>query len=175
EEDGVFRRAEGRITHITAGLPDLKVRAVLPVGPQEVWVATAKGIVRWDGRAMTTRDLDPKVSGAAATLMTADRESNLWIATGGGLLRVNADGVFALEKGPSSAGVTALFEDRDGSLWIGRTGALERLREAPFLAFGAGQGLPSDHNGPILVAADRRVWFAPLAGGVFWTRNGRME
>src|SRR5262249_5933179 len=72
------------------------------------------------------------------------------------------------------APVTALFEDHDGSLWIGGAGALERLREVPFTAFGAAQGLPSDVTGAVAVDADRRVWFAPPAGGVFSMTNGRV-
>jgi signal transduction histidine kinase/ligand-binding sensor domain-containing protein len=175
QEDGVLRLAEGRLTQFTAGLPDRQVGAVLPVGPRDVWIATGKGVVRWDGAAISARGLDPRVREAVATVMMADQESNVWIGTAGGLMRVNAAGVSALEAAePARAAVTALFEDRDGSVWIGVPGALERLREVPFMALGSAQGLPSDLNGPVVVDAERRVCFAPLEGGVFCMTNGRV-
>ena len=63
--------------------------------------------------------------------MAGDRDSNVWIGTGEGLLRVNARGVSQLEPGEEerSLAVTALFEDREGSLWIGTPRGLERLRD----------------------------------------------
>ena len=175
QEDGVLRLAGGRLTGFLAGLPDRQVGAVLPVGPRDVWIGTSKGVVRWNGTAISARGLDPRVRAAVATAMMADGESNVWIGTVRGLMRVNADGVFALEPAePANAAVTALFEDRDGSVWIGGPGRIERLREVPFLALGPAQGLPSDLNGPLVVDAQRRVCFGPLAGGVFCIANGRV-
>jgi signal transduction histidine kinase/ligand-binding sensor domain-containing protein len=175
QEDGVLRLAEGRITRYKAGLNGRKVNAVLPVGARDVWIATDEGVVRWDGREISARGLDPRLFGAAATSLLADRESNVWIATGRGLMRVTTDGASTLEPAaPSRGPVTALFEDHDGSLWIGGAGELERLREVPFTAFGTAQGLPSDLTGAVAVDADRRVWFAPLGGGVFSITNGRV-
>lgn len=175
QDEGLLRLAEGRLTRFTAGLPDRLVGAVLPVGPRDVWIATGKGVVRWDGAGISARGLDRRVSGAVATAMIADGESNVWIGTARGLMRVNADGVSALEPSdPAHPAVTALFEDRDGSVWIGGPGRLERLREVPFMAVGPAQGLPSELDGPLVVDAEGRVCFAPLAGGVFCMANGRV-
>jgi len=175
QEEGLLRLSEGRLTRFTAGLPDRLVGAVLPVGPRDVWIATAKGVVRWDGAGISARGLDRRVSAAVATAMIADGQSNVWIGTARGLMRVDADGVSALEPSdPAHPAVTALFEDRDGSVWIGGAGGLERLREVPFVALGPAQGLPSDLDGPLVVDAERRVCFAPLAGGVFCMANGRI-
>lgn len=69
---------------------------------------------------------------------------------------------------PPARPVTALFEDREGSLWIGGPGGLERLRDSAFVTYGVGEGLPSDTVGPIFAAANGRLWFAPLDGGLAW-------
>jgi ligand-binding sensor domain-containing protein len=175
QEHGLLRLAEGRLSHFTAGLPDQQVGVVLPVGPREVWIGTGKGVVRWDGAAVGTRGLDPRVREAVATAMLADAESNVWIGTARGLMRVSADGVSALEPVEGApAAVTALFADRDGSIWIGGPGRLERLRRVPFMALGPAQGFPSEHNGSIVVDAEGRVCVAPLVEGVFCMANGRV-
>jgi signal transduction histidine kinase len=174
QEDGLLRLADRRLTRFTAGLPDKQVRAVLPLGGREVWIATAKGVVRWDGVAISARGLHPRVGEALVTAMMADDQSNVWIGTAQGLMRVNANGVSMLPADSAHAAVTALFKDRDGSLWIGGRGGLERLREVPFMALGPEDGLPSELNGPVAVDVDRRVCFAPLAGGVFCRVNGRV-
>lgn len=55
--------------------------------------------------------------------MTRDHDSNIWVGTTRGLMRITAQGAFEQEDGrigePSDP-VTALFEDREGNLWIGR-------------------------------------------------------
>jgi signal transduction histidine kinase/ligand-binding sensor domain-containing protein len=175
EGDGLFRLVARKMTRVPGTLPGRRVNALLPVGARDVWIATEGGLVRWNGAEITARGLDPVLSRSAATAMALDRESNLWVGTAGGLLRVNGGGVTALDApGRSDPAVTALFEDREGGLWIGRRGEIERLRHATFTTFGTAQGLPSDHNGPILADSDGRVWLAPLQGGLFWLRDGRV-
>jgi len=175
EGDGLLRLAGRKMTRVPGAFGGRRINAVLPVSAQEVWIATDRGVARWNGAEITARGLDPALNRSAATAMALDRESNLWIGTAGGLLRANAGGVTALDAPPGSdAAVTALFEDREGGLWIGRRGEIERLRHANFTTFGTAQGLPSDHNGPILADADGRVWLAPLGGGLFSLRDGRV-
>jgi len=173
--EGLFYLDQGRVTAVTKGLPDRAITAVLPVGPHDVWVATRHGVVRWSGAAITAEGLDPSLRRVAASTMTLDRESNVWIGTAGGLLRVNSGGVSRLGyREPAHPEVTALFEDREGSLWIGTPGGLERLRESSFTTYARAEGLPSESSGPIHVDAEGRTWFAPLAGGLYWLRNGRV-
>jgi ligand-binding sensor domain-containing protein/signal transduction histidine kinase len=176
QDAGLFYLAQGRVTAVGKGLPSPAVAAVLPVGAHDVWVATSKGIVRWNGSEMTSDGLEPPVRGAVVSTMTADRDSNVWIGTADGLLRVNARGVARLEdRTPSSRlEVTALFEDRDGSLWIGTPHGLERLRDSSFTTYGRTEGLPAEISGPIYVDAEGRTWFAPLDGGLYWFRSGQV-
>ena len=103
QDAGLFYLEQGRVTAVRKGLPDPSVAAVLPVGAHDVWVATSKGIARWNGSEMTVAGLDASVRRAVASTMTMDRESNVWIGTADGLLRVNATGVARLEDRAPSA------------------------------------------------------------------------
>jgi ligand-binding sensor domain-containing protein len=111
QDEGLFYLSEGRVTPVTKGLPDRKINALLPVGKRDVWVGTDKGVTRWNGREMTAAGLAPALRQAAALTMLADRESNVWIGTTDGLLRVNASGVSVLDdrEDRSRTAVTALF------------------------------------------------------------------
>ena len=176
QDAGLFYLAQGRVTAVSKGLPAAAVAAVLPVGAHDVWVATSKGIARWNGSELTTDGLEPSVRRAVASTLTVDRDSNVWIGTADGLLRVNARGVARLQDREPSPRfeVTALFEDREGSLWIGTPNGLERLRDSSFTTYGRAEGLPSESSGPIYVDAEGRTWFAPLDGGLYWLRNGQV-
>jgi len=104
-----------------------------------------------------------------------DSQSNLWIGTTSGLLRVNANGVLALDnpRRGSDPAVNALFEDQEGNLWAGGSFGLERWRDTSFITYGRSEGLTSDHNGPIYADGEGRTWFAPLEGGLYWMSIGQ--
>jgi signal transduction histidine kinase/ligand-binding sensor domain-containing protein len=174
--EGLFQIVPGQVTPVTKGLPDRSITAVLPVGARDVWVGTTRGVVRWDGSAITSKGLSPQLAHVVAATMTGDRDSNVWIGTGDGLLRVNARGVSKLELGEEGRplAVTALFEDREGSLWVGTPHGLERLRDTSFTTYGRAEGLPSENGGPIHVDLEGRTWFAPMSGGLYWVRNGEV-
>src|SRR5207249_5263568 len=174
--EGLLYLARGHVTAVTSGLPDRAITAVLPVGARDVWVATSKGLARWNGARITEEGLAPSLRRVVTSTMMVDRESNVWIGTTDGLLRVNSKGVSRLEDDEPSPrlDVTALFEDREGSLWIGTPHGLERLRDSSFTTYGRDEGLPSESNGPIYVDAQGRAWFAPIGGGLYWLRNGQV-
>jgi signal transduction histidine kinase len=72
------------------------------------------------------------------------------------------------------APVSALFEDREGNIWTGDSLGIERLRDSAFVTYSVADGLPSDSNGPVYVDSEQRTWFAPLEGGLYWLKNGRI-
>lgn len=169
---GLYRFHEGRAVSVTKGLPDLKVNCLLPVGNGELWIGTDQGIARWNGVELTQQGLPASLKDIQALSLTRDRDANLWVGTNShGLLRVNTEGV-ATFQGTYEA-VTAVFEDREGNLWIGGANGIERLRDSVFVTRSVPGGLPSEMNGPIHVDRSGRVWFAPIAGGLFWEKNGR--
>src|SRR5262249_10553551 len=57
---------------------------------------------------------------------------------------------------------------------IGTTRGIERLRDGVFKTFSSAQGLPSDSYGPLYVDQNR-TWIAPLDGGLYWLRGGRVS
>lgn len=170
---GLFYLDGGRVIPVKI-VPRGKINSLCATGV-DVWIGTDAGIVRWNGKAVTTEGVPFSLRHAQALTMLADRHSNLWVGLVSGLFRVNAgrDSNLDDRKRSSKRRVNALFEDREGNLWAGGPWGIERWRDSAFLSFGKPEGLPSDRNGPIYVDSARRTWFAPLKAGLFWLERGQ--
>ena len=171
---GIFRIRDGKTSQIRNGLPDLKVNCLLADGARDLWIGTDNGIARWNGTGLSTPGIPRNRFQALA--MVRDRDANIWVGTDShGLLRFNAKGVASLNEsyGVSHEAITAVFEDREGNLWIGSGSGIERLRDSPFVTYSEPEGLPSDGSNPVFVDAEDRLWFPPVAGGLWWVKDGQ--
>jgi ligand-binding sensor domain-containing protein len=172
---GLFYLTQGRVTRVTAGLPERKVNCILAGANNELWVGTDGGVFHWNGTAMERRTLPKSLDGIQVLTMLRDREFNIWVGTSRGLLRVNEKGVsFSDETALGTSGaVNALFEDREGNLWVGGTNGLERIRDSAFVTYSKTTGLPSEHNGPIYADEENRIWSGSTDGGLYWVAKDR--
>jgi ligand-binding sensor domain-containing protein len=44
-----------------------------------------------------------------------------------------------------------------------------------FTTYSTAQGVPTENNGPVYVDGEGRTWFAPISGGLYWLKDGRVE
>jgi PAS domain S-box-containing protein len=169
EGRGLFYLHEGRVSSASNGPDDTKVNCLLPLQNSELWVGTARGLLRWNGTKLTSADVPSSLLNLDVLSILRDRDSNIWVGTSRGLFRYNANGV-SLQ---STAGpVTALFEDREGSIWIGSAHGLERLRDSAFVTYSL-PNLKSRSMGPLHVDSGGRTWTAPIEGGLRWLKEGK--
>jgi len=171
---GLFRLGGLSASAVRTGLPDLKVDSLLPDGDGNLLIGTDGGIVRWNGKDLTTEDVPESPGHSQILAMTRDRDKNLWVGTDSrGLLRFNARGVSYLDASGVGSGlaVTAIFEDREGNLWIGSAGTLLRLRDSTFVTYSLPEGLPTDGSNPVFVDSEGRMWFPPITGGLWWAKG----
>jgi ligand-binding sensor domain-containing protein len=104
------------------GFPGGAVHGITQTGDGYLWIATEKGLVRFDGlafRQFSTREVAPG-AGPAALGLVSGQDGSLWARLQGpGLVRYH-DGGF--ENVQSSLGppalVTAMFRARDGSILV---------------------------------------------------------
>jgi len=174
-EGGLFRAADGKIDSIREGLPDSKVNCLLADGEKGMWIGTDRGIARWNGREFIDSGIPPALGHFQALAMVRDRDGNVWVGTDSrGLLRLNSGGLASLiesDHAPVQA-ITALFEDREGNLWIGHADGVERLHDSAFVTYSTPEGLPTDGSNPVFVDSRNRMWFPPVAGGLWWVKDG---
>jgi PAS domain S-box-containing protein len=169
ERRGLFYLQDGRVLSALNGPVDTKINCLLPLQNSELWVGTAKGVLRWNGKELTSAGVPSALRNLDVLSILRDRDSNIWIGTSRGLFRYNANGVSLL----STAGpVGALFEDREGNIWIGSARGLERLRDSAFVSYSL-PNLKSQSMGPLHVDSGGRTWVAPIEGGLRWLKEGQ--
>lgn len=175
-EDGLFRVDHGHATRIVAEPEDSKINALLPADSGGLWIGTDHGLQLWDGNHLTKPDLPPSMRQLRVLALAKDYDGNIWAGTDHGVLRISPGGSASLDPLiPDSANdVTATYVDRNGDLWLGGSRGIERLRNGMFTTYSKSNGLPSESNGPVYVDAEGRTWFAPLAGGLYWMKDGRV-
>jgi ligand-binding sensor domain-containing protein/signal transduction histidine kinase len=168
ERRGLFYLQDGRVLSASNGRADTKINCLLPLQNSELWIGTAKGVLRLRGTKLTLAGVPSSFLNLDVLSILRDRDSNIWVGTSRGLFRYNANGVSLLSTtGP----VAALFEDREGNIWIGSTRGLERLRDAAFVTYSL-PNLKSQNMGPLHVDSGGRTWIAPIQGGLRWLKAG---
>jgi ligand-binding sensor domain-containing protein len=169
-DTGLFYMAEGRLSAVGKGLPSTKITCLLPLDNRELWIGTEKGVMKWNGTALTLAGVPSSLHHTQVLAMIRDRDSNVWVGTAGGLVRVNR-GEVSFDGGRGTTGpVTALYEDREGNLWVGSPQGIERLRDSAFVTYSVA-GLQSESSGPVYVDEEGRAWFAPFEGGLHWLKG----
>jgi signal transduction histidine kinase/ligand-binding sensor domain-containing protein len=157
------------------GLPDRKVNCILPLDGGTVWVGTDHGIATWNGAEFSEDGVPSALRRMQFLAMARDRNANLWLGTGRGLVRRTADGKFSEETrraGPMEP-VSAVFEDREGNLWVGRPNGIERFRDSTFLTYDSAPNGNSGNSQPIYADSAERTWYGPSAGGLFYLKDGQ--
>ena len=176
-ENGLLNWQDNTLTLMNQGVPDLKVNTLLATSSGQLWIGTDNGLAHWDGHKTVTDVLPVEMNPLQILAMVQDRDGNLWIGSSRGLVRYNSRGAQWMPRDTRDRGtaVTALFEDREGNLWFGSGGNLERLRDSPLTTYGNPDEVSGDQYGPVHADSRGRVWFAPLAGGLYWMKDGTMH
>jgi len=172
ERRGLFYLQEGRVSSALNGPVDTKINCLLPLQNSELWVGTAKGVLRWNGTELTLAGVPSSLRNLDVLSILRDRDSNIWVGTSRGLFRYNANGVSLLSPHETTGPIAALFEDREGSIWIGSARGLERVRDSPFVTYSLPE-LKSQSMGPLHVDSGGRTWIAPIQGGLRWLKEGK--
>jgi ligand-binding sensor domain-containing protein/signal transduction histidine kinase len=175
-DTGLFRAGGGLIAQVAQELKDTKINSLLPASNGGLWIGTDQGIRFWDGSRLAALNLPYAIGQLQILAMTKDRDDNVWVGTSHGILRIGPSGTVALDQlNPRPEyQVTAVFEDRDGDIWFGGSRGIERLRNGMFTTYSISDGLPSNGIGPVYVDSQVRTWFAPLSGGLYWLKDGKV-
>ena len=174
---GLFILTGGKNTRVNSGLPDGKINCLLPIGSDELWVGTDKGLYRGNTSGFRRVEL-PSVIGSSQILsILRDRDSNTWVATARGLLRISGASISfsSMNELRGDGGINTLFEDREGNLWIGGSKGLGRIRGSAFVTHSSDSDRRFQHPGPVYVDPQGRTWFAPVQGGLYVLLNGRVQ
>jgi ligand-binding sensor domain-containing protein len=176
QDNGLFRLSQGHISKVAQELKDSKINALLPADTGGLWIGTDNGIHLWEGGVLATLHLPSSLGHLQILSMARDHDTNVWIGTNHGIVRITPSGAVSLDQLNPKPGfeVTAIYEDLDGDIWFGGSRGLERLRNGMLTTFSTSDGLPSSGIGSVDADSTGRIWFAPLSGGLYWMKEGRV-
>ena len=154
------------------GLPDPRINQIVSDPAGGLWLATAKGVARFqDGRVSRIWSEADGLGDAYVDAIHRRPDGSVWAATAAGLARidlVSGDSVrnFTTADGMSHDKCTAIVEADDGTLWIGTTRGINVFDGGAFLVFGTEDGMASAevNNGAAYRSRDGRLWFGTVQG-----------
>ena len=169
---GLLRIERQPVTTVARISLNEKINCLVPDDQNGLWIGTDNGIFRW--HAGDARPAAAATAGHTRALaMMKDRDANIWVGTSDAVERIDTNGVRSQESRVGSSAIAALFEDREGNLWMGDSSGIERWRDSAFASLARVAPVMAGSVGPVF-SADDRVWFAPVSGGLFWYRDGKV-
>ncbi len=155
-----------------------------------LWFCTAEGISRFDGYAFTNFTTADGLPERHVNDFLETRSGAIYIATDGGLARLNPTGLanspdnpfftVMLPDNPKAKQFNILFEDENGAIWAGTSGGLYKLSERDgFEAVDLSE--PPNRDEEVAVSTiikDRRgaMWIGTEESGLFrLLPNGEVE
>jgi ligand-binding sensor domain-containing protein/signal transduction histidine kinase len=164
--DGLFRIADGQITHITS-LANNYIRAIVQAPDGSLWVGTDGGLNhlvvdhgRFSVRAYSVAD---GLVYQSIRALLIDRRGDQWVGTERGLSHMRGtsflhDPVLAPL---AEMKIWAIHEDADGGLWFGtRDSGLYRFRDGKLTHFTTDDGLAGNAVYAILEDRDGHLWMS---------------
>lgn len=117
--------------------PGCITRYILEDKKENIWLATWKGIMKYDGKVFTNYTLKENLIPFHVYSAFEDRSGNLWFGTiRGGAYKFNGK-VFTLittENGLADDLIDCIMEDKDGNIWFGTDGGVSRYDTASHTA-----------------------------------------
>lgn len=168
-----------RLWQAKDGLPEETVHAIAQTPDGYLWLATQRGLVRFDGVRFTVfdrRNTEELTSDWISALLV-DHEGTLWVGTAGGGLAQVREGrltTFSTREDLSGKTVMALSEDTQGVLWICTDGGgLYRFRGGKLEVVDI-IGLQEDRVRTVLADRDGTLWLGLSGGGLGHLRDGEL-
>jgi ligand-binding sensor domain-containing protein/signal transduction histidine kinase len=159
------------------GLPSTRINSMIRTPDGYLWLATQRGLVRFDGLRFVTVDITniPPTQPQRVTSLLADDKGELWVGSNGLLLRQSGQGFVAqnLEKVTAGSRLNGLAQDAQGALWVATEGVgLVRFQRGHAEKFDAASDLPSAAVEQVLSDIAGKVW-AVTGGRLVTFEEGR--
>lgn len=140
--------------------PNTIVRNIKQDRKGNIWVASWKGIFRYDGKSFT--NITSKVSSARFFSVLEDKKGNFWFSSvGSGVYYYDGKSFrnFTTKDGLANDQVTEIYEDRTGNIWFCTASGASRYDGKSFRNFTIKDGLPSNDVNSIIEDKIGKFWF----------------
>ena len=109
------------------------------------------------------------------SVITEDRQNNLWFGTNHGLGRYSSgrSTLFTKKDGLPDDNIVALLPTPAGDLWIGTRAGLALIQNGKIRTFSAEDGLASNFIRSLYEDSDRTLWIGSYDGGLTRFKDGK--
>ncbi len=161
------------------GLPIDLVHALLQTRDGYLWIGTARGLARFDGKRFATFESSevPDVASLPIFALMEDSDRTLWIGHRNAAIRYR-DGVFQTAFASEvTAGqrVYAFAQAPDGSVWSATENGLVHWDKGTTRLYQQGDGLPTNRLRSLAFDRAGVLWIASSGGGLVSFSAGRFQ
>lgn len=176
---------------ISNGLPSNSIGSIAQTPDGYLWIATSKGLLRFDGRKFSTihftgngNDNGNGNNNSRESIIPdslfVDKEGVLWIGSSAGLTsyryRTDRFQTLTTTDGLTRDRIRRIKDDVKGNLWISFfTSYLDRYSSGKFTPFNASHGLTGKKINAIIEDAKGNLLFGTREDGVFVYRDGKFS
>lgn len=146
------------------GLPSGTILDITQTQDGYLWLATSRGLARFDGvqfKTFDTANTPALMSNTLVALLESD-DGSLWIASRGGGLTRYRQGKFTTyttSEGLASNNVERLAGDDAGTLWIVTAGTLQWLRDGDITTVPIPDSIAPTRVSDVAIGPDGSAWF----------------
>jgi ligand-binding sensor domain-containing protein/AraC-like DNA-binding protein len=167
----------------SAGIPSNTVLAINQTPDGYLWIATTKGLVRFDGIEFSfisfaeTAETDSRENPIPEALFV-DRQGTLWIGSSAGLTSFHYQTgqfhTYTTVHGITKDRIRRIKDDMRGDLWISFfTSYVNRFSNKEFTPFNASHGLKGKKINAIIESQNGNLLFGSRENGIFIYREGK--
>jgi len=163
--------------HIENGLIDENISSIWCEGPENIWIGSANGLLKYNGKAFDFYNLYNDNNANHIRCLLKDSEENIWVGTHSGIYRYrdNAFSSFDKSTGIGNAFVYKILKDKEGNIWFCTDGSgIYKYAQGFFKNYTTKDGLLDNSCNSATLMEDGSIWFGTNSGiSVF--RNNRFE
>jgi len=163
--------------HIENGLIDENISSILCKGPEEIWIGSASGLLKYNGKAFEYYNLFNDNNANHIRCLLSDQEGNIWAGTHSGLYkyRDNAFSSFDKSTGLGNAFVYKILKDKQGDIWFCTDGnGVFRYSQGFIKNYTTKDGLLNNTAISASLQDDGSIWFG-TNDGISIFRNNHFE
>lgn len=165
------------------GIPSDEVRSIAQTPDGYLWIATSKGLVRFDGMKFTIiRFIEAEgiesLENTIPDTLFVNREGTLFIGSAEGLTSYRRQTgrfkTYTAAYGITRDRIRRITEDINGNLWISFFSSyLDRFSNGKFTSFNASHGLAGEKINAIVERQNGNLLFGTRENGVFIYKDGK--
>lgn len=160
--------------HIENGLIDENITSVLCEGPENIWIGSASGLLKYNGKAFDYYNLYNDNNANHIRCLIKDSEENIWVGTHSGIYRYrdNAFSSYDRSNGIGNAFVYKIIKDKQGDIWFCTDGSgVFKYSQGFFKNYTTKDGLLDNACNSATLMDDGSIWFGTNSGVSVFKNN----